>query len=115
MKKKILYINQYFKQPSEPGITRTYWISQQLIKAGYEVTMLSHRNTLLNHVGGEVPAKEVVDVDGIVVDVGDGVGGVVGVVVDVAVVVVSLSMTMLLSLMSTQWSTFVISTTKSSK
>ena len=65
MKKKILYINQYFKQPSEPGITRTYWISQELIRAGYEVTMLSHRNTLLNHVEGEVPAKEIVDVDGI--------------------------------------------------
>lgn len=65
MKKKILYINQYFKHPSEPGITRSYWIARQLIEAGYDVTMLAHKNTLLNHVGGKVPLKEVAEMDGI--------------------------------------------------
>ena len=65
MGKKILYINQYFKHPSEPGITRSYWIARQLVEAGYEVTMLAHKNTLLNHVGGEVPLKEITEMDGI--------------------------------------------------
>jgi glycosyltransferase involved in cell wall biosynthesis len=64
-KKKILYINQYFRKPTEPGITRSYWITQKLIEEGYEVTMLAHRNTLLEHVQGIVPRFEIVDVDGI--------------------------------------------------
>lgn len=38
---KILYIHQYFKTPSEPGGTRSYWISQELIKNGHEVTMIT--------------------------------------------------------------------------
>ncbi|RKN76944.1 glycosyltransferase family 4 protein [Ulvibacterium marinum] len=38
---KILYIHQYFHTPSEPAGTRSYWISQELIKNGHEVTMLS--------------------------------------------------------------------------
>jgi glycosyltransferase involved in cell wall biosynthesis len=63
--KKILYINQYFRKPKEPGITRSYWIAQRLIQEGYKVTMLAHRNTLLEHVKGEVPRSEIVDVDGI--------------------------------------------------
>lgn len=64
-KKKIFYINQYFRKPTEPGITRSYWIAQKLIEEGYEVTMLAHRNTLLEHVQGIVPRFEIVDVDGI--------------------------------------------------
>jgi glycosyltransferase involved in cell wall biosynthesis len=63
--KKILYINQYFRKPTEPGITRSYWIAQRLIKEGYSVTMLAHRNTLLEHVKGDVPRSEIIDVDGI--------------------------------------------------
>lgn len=62
---KILYINQYFKHPSEPGITRSYWISKRLMEAGHTITMLSHRNTLLDHVGKDVPRMQRVDVDGI--------------------------------------------------
>ncbi|QWX84794.1 glycosyltransferase family 4 protein [Cellulophaga sp. HaHaR_3_176] len=38
---KILYIHQYFITPSEPGGTRSYWISRELIKHGHEVTMIT--------------------------------------------------------------------------
>ncbi|NDV42635.1 glycosyltransferase family 4 protein [Flagellimonas sediminis] len=38
---KILYIHQYFRTPYEPGGTRSYWISQELIKNGHEVVMLT--------------------------------------------------------------------------
>lgn len=41
---KILYIHQYFKTPEEPGGTRSYWISQELIKRGHQVTMLCSTN-----------------------------------------------------------------------
>ncbi len=36
----IIYIHQYFRTPSEPGGTRSYWISRELIKAGHRVTMI---------------------------------------------------------------------------
>src|SRR5690554_4812127 len=39
--KKILYIHQYFKTPKEPGGTRSYWLAQELLKNGYEVTMVT--------------------------------------------------------------------------
>lgn len=38
---KILYIHQYFHTPSEPGGTRSYWISKELVKRGHEVTVIS--------------------------------------------------------------------------
>lgn len=37
----ILYIHQYFKTPKEPGGTRSYWIAQELIKNGHQVTMVT--------------------------------------------------------------------------
>lgn len=37
----ILYIHQYFKTPSEPGGTRSYWIAQKLLENGHQVTMLT--------------------------------------------------------------------------
>lgn len=37
----ILYFHQYFKTPSEPGGTRSYWIAKELIKAGHRVTMIA--------------------------------------------------------------------------
>lgn len=40
---KVLYIHQYFKTPREPGGTRSYWIAQELIKAGHEVVMITSR------------------------------------------------------------------------
>lgn len=38
---KILYIHQYFNTPLEPGGTRSYWFSKELIKAGHEVIMFT--------------------------------------------------------------------------
>lgn len=38
---KILYIHQYFNTPRQPGGTRSYWISQELIKRGHQVTMIT--------------------------------------------------------------------------
>ncbi|MDC6366872.1 MULTISPECIES: glycosyltransferase family 4 protein [Flavobacteriaceae] len=38
---KILYIHQYFVTPKQPGGTRSYWISKELIKNGHEVIMLT--------------------------------------------------------------------------
>lgn len=37
----IVYIHQYFKTPKEPGGTRSYWIAQELIKNGHQVTMIT--------------------------------------------------------------------------
>lgn len=37
----ILYIHQYFLTPQEPGGTRSYWLAQELIKNGHNVTMLT--------------------------------------------------------------------------
>ena len=38
---KILYIHQYFCTPQEPGGTRSYWISRELVKRGHQVTMIT--------------------------------------------------------------------------
>lgn len=43
---KILYIHQYFKTPREPGGTRSYWISQELLKRGHSVTMITSSSTI---------------------------------------------------------------------
>jgi glycosyltransferase involved in cell wall biosynthesis len=40
----ILYIHQYFKTPTEPGGTRSYWFAKELIKNGHKVTMLTCRS-----------------------------------------------------------------------
>lgn len=37
----ILYVHQYFVTPNEPGGTRSYWISQELIKRGHHVTVIT--------------------------------------------------------------------------
>lgn len=37
----ILYIHQYFRPPTEPGGTRSYWIAQELIKNGHQVTFIT--------------------------------------------------------------------------
>lgn len=42
----ILYIHQYFKIPSEPGGTRSYWIAKELIKDGHQVTMITSSSTI---------------------------------------------------------------------
>ncbi len=38
---RILYIHQYFQIPSESAATRSYWISQEMIRRGHEVIMVS--------------------------------------------------------------------------
>ncbi len=45
-RKKILYIHQYFFHPGESGGTRTYWVSQELLKQGYKVTVITQKNPL---------------------------------------------------------------------
>ena len=55
---KILYIHQYFVQPSEPGGTRSYWISRELVKRGHQVTVIT--STKASH-----PEPCRVNVDGI--------------------------------------------------
>lgn len=55
---KILYIHQYFKTPEEPGGTRSYWISKELIKRGHQVVMVASTNK--NH-----PEEKVEMIDGI--------------------------------------------------
>lgn len=53
----ILYIHQYFLTPQEPGGTRSYWISQELIKRGHNVTMITGTNNALH----KEPKEEMVD------------------------------------------------------
>lgn len=55
---KILYIHQYFHTPEEPGGTRSYWISQELIRRGHKVIMLTETNK-------HQPEAKEVDVAGI--------------------------------------------------
>lgn len=38
---RILYIHQYFNTPDEPGGTRSYWFSKELVDAGHEVIMFT--------------------------------------------------------------------------
>lgn len=38
---KILYIHQYFVTPTEPGATRSYWISKELVNRGHHVTVIT--------------------------------------------------------------------------
>lgn len=55
---KILYIHQYFVLPEEPGGTRSYWISRELVRRGHEVIMVTGTNKT------HTEAEEI-DVDGI--------------------------------------------------
>lgn len=55
----ILYIHQYFHTPAEPGSTRSYWISKELVKRGHNVTII----TSTNPIGCPEPCT--VDVEGI--------------------------------------------------
>lgn len=55
---KILYIHQYFITPEEPGGTRSYWFSRELVSRGHKVVMITSTNK--NH---QVPTK--INIDGI--------------------------------------------------
>lgn len=37
----IIYVHQYFVTPSEPGATRSYWISRELVNRGHHVTVIT--------------------------------------------------------------------------
>lgn len=63
-RKKILYIHQLFRHPEEFGGTRSYWIAQELIKSGYQVTMLCQKNPLL-FPNEKIPAVSTDNIDGI--------------------------------------------------
>lgn len=43
---KLLYIHQYFKTPSEPGGTRSYWVSKKLIEHGHQVLVLTTSSSI---------------------------------------------------------------------
>lgn len=43
---KVLYIHQYFITPNEPGGTRSYWISREIINRGHKVTMVTSTSKL---------------------------------------------------------------------
>src|SRR5690606_38032451 len=45
-----IYIHQYFHTPNEAGGTRSYWISQELIKNGHTVTMLTTSKTIKGNI-----------------------------------------------------------------
>lgn len=47
---KILYIHQYFNSPKDKGPNRSYWISQELIKDGHEVVMLTSSSQVTSKI-----------------------------------------------------------------
>lgn len=51
---KIIYIHQYFNTPNDPGGTRSYWISKELIKRGHQVVMISSTNKQHPNEGIEI-------------------------------------------------------------
>ena len=63
-RKKILYIHQYFFHPKEPGPTRVYWISQELINQGFEVTVITQKNPN-NPIHKIIRSVEKTKIDGI--------------------------------------------------
>ena len=38
---KVLYIHQYFNTPEQPGGTRSYWITKELINRGHQAVMIT--------------------------------------------------------------------------
>lgn len=40
---RVLYFHQYFKLPTEPGGTRSYWIAKELVNRGIKVTMIASK------------------------------------------------------------------------
>ena len=41
---KVLYIHQYFRTPAEGGSVRSYYLSKELVKKGFEVEMITTHN-----------------------------------------------------------------------
>lgn len=57
----ILYIQQYFKTPLEAGSTRSYWVAQELIKRGHQVTVVCHANVELGKNQKKRVEKNIID------------------------------------------------------
>ena len=49
MRKKILYLHQYYNNPSMPGSQRSYNLSQSMAKDGYEVTVITSYRKEINN------------------------------------------------------------------
>lgn len=56
----ILYIHQYFCTPQEPGATRSYWISKELVRRGHKVVMITSATE--NHPGTHVEMIDGIEV-----------------------------------------------------
>ena len=63
-KKKILYLYQYFRHPGEPGGTRAYWIARKMVESGYDVTVVTQKNSF-NKENKNAKFVERVNLDGI--------------------------------------------------
>lgn len=59
----ILYIHQYFVTPDQAGGTRSYWISQELKKAGHNVTMLTTTRGKVNRKKEKIDGIDVIYLD----------------------------------------------------
>mgnify|MGYP003503752938 FL=1 len=57
----VLYINQYFRTPKESGSTRSYWVSQELIKNSHQLVMVCHSNQLLDGKQDKIIKTTIVD------------------------------------------------------
>ncbi len=62
--KKVLYLYQFFRHPGEPGGTRAYWIARKMVENGYDVTMVTQRNTF-NEENKNTKFVERITIDGI--------------------------------------------------
>lgn len=51
---KVVYVHQYFVTPDEPGGTRSYWISRELVSRGHEVVMITSTDGKRHKAGREV-------------------------------------------------------------
>lgn len=63
-KKKILFLFQYFRHPGEPGGTRIYWIAREFVKSGYQVTVITQKNSF-NPENKNAPRLERTNLEGI--------------------------------------------------
>jgi glycosyltransferase involved in cell wall biosynthesis len=62
--KHILFLHQFFRHPGEPGGTRAYWVSKELISRGYKVTIITQRNSYYKEFHNVKPLERV-NIDGI--------------------------------------------------
>lgn len=60
--KKIIYIHQYYRRPDEPGTSRSHWIAKYLANKGYEVVMITQKNSF-NSENRNAPLIERVNCD----------------------------------------------------